>query len=108
MQTTDWSASVLACNSQGSGLGKASEDACAPVRVAVGQISTDKPRPIFQRSDKCFDHFRLDKVAVEGIQFCQPELIAVVVVVGGVGWVTPQISEILHEDKGRPEFDGPQ
>jgi hypothetical protein len=43
--------------------------------------------PVFGRTEKCFDHFSIYKVAAERIQFRQPELIA------GIVGIAPQVTD---------------
>src|SRR6185369_3255443 len=58
-----------------------------------------KPLPVFNRTQKCFDHFRVDVVPVELVQLCQPEVVARVVRVRRIVRVPAQVTEVLRQHK---------
>src|SRR5262249_16351403 len=61
-------------------------------------------RAILARRDKRLNHLGRAIVAVEAAEFCQPELIAVVVTVRRVGRVSWQVTEVLDEDESRTKL----
>src|SRR5262245_42731816 len=61
-------------------------------KLVLDEISRSKSLSILARRDERFHHFRGDVVAVELIQFVQPELVAGMIGVGSVIGVAAQIT----------------
>ncbi len=59
---------------------------------------------VFTRSNECFDHFGVDKVAVELIKLREPEVIAGVVSVWTAVGIAAEVTEELHQDESAVEF----
>ena len=57
------------------------------------QLLLPKPLAIFRRRDEGFDHLGLNVVSVIFIQLVQPEVIAAVLVVGGVVRIAAQVAK---------------
>jgi hypothetical protein len=63
----------------------------------VKETSWAKPRAILRRSDKSFDHLSLDEVSLKLIEFLQPEVVPIHIVVRRVIGITAQVPKILHQ-----------
>src|SRR5205809_7374891 len=72
--------------------------------LSVNWYSRPEALTVFDRSDERLDHFSTDKVAVELVQLCQPEVIAGVVCVLGIVRVATQVTKELHQHKRAIEF----
>ena len=73
---------------------------------SVSLPSWSKAVAVFGAGDEGLNHLSLDEVAVELIELCQPEVVAVKIKVR-LRWIiriATQISEVLHQDKGAVEF----
>lgn len=77
-----------------------------PNRGRAQKASRPKPFSIFNRGQKCLDHFRIDIVSVELIQFRQPEIIAAIIArcFGRIGRVTAQVTIVFHQHERSIEF----
>src|SRR5215813_3549228 len=69
-------------------------------RFAIGSLS--KSLPEFDRLDKGPDHFRSQEIAVEAVQFVEPEVKARLI------RIPPQKSEVLHQHKHAVDLCGPE
>src|SRR2546426_10300324 len=59
---------------------------------------------VFERGDERLDHLGAGEVSVEGVELVQPEVVAVKVCIWAGVWIAPQITEVLHQDKGAIEL----
>src|ERR1044072_1627455 len=61
-----------------------------------------EPPTIFRRAQESLDHLSLEEVAVELVQFIQPEVITIEVTIRWIIRVAAQVAEILHlHDRAR-------
>jgi hypothetical protein len=74
--------------------------------MLVGTINSwlSEALPILSRHEERLDHLSVDVVAVELVEFVQPEVVAVKVSVGIVVRIPSQITEVLHQHKSAIEF----
>jgi hypothetical protein len=66
--------------------------------------SLPEPMTIFARGDEGFDHFGVDVIAAERIEFAEPEIVTVKVCVWCRVGIAAQVSEELHQHKRAIEF----
>src|SRR2546430_2760022 len=59
---------------------------------------------IFNRVDEGLHHLSLYEVAIELVQFSQPEVVPVKVIVWSIVRIPAQITEVLHHDEGAPKL----
>jgi len=63
---------------------------------------------VFAGQNERFDHLGIREVTAELVQLCQPEVVARVVTVGQIIWITPQVTEVLHQYKRSIKFSAMQ
>src|SRR5437660_6500475 len=63
-----------------------------------------KALAIFCGGDEGFDHLRVDIVAVESIQFPQPEIITGIIRVGSIVRIAAEVAKVLHQHERPVEF----
>ena len=76
----------------------------AAVRLAGGEAAIVRAAPILVRSNEGFYHLGIDVVAVELIEFLQPEVVAGVVRVLTAVRVASQVTKVLHQNERSIEF----
>src|SRR5207237_10743301 len=73
--------------------------------VEISRNSTLRETPaIFVRDEEGAHHLRLDEVAVEVVEFFQPEIVTVEAVIRRIVRVTAQVAEVLHQDERAVEL----
>src|SRR5215831_1751814 len=66
--------------------------------------SRSEPAPVFNRVQERLDHLGLNVIAIELVQFVQPEVVTVEVAIGSIVGASPQVSEVLHQHERAVEF----
>jgi len=61
---------------------------------------------VFCRADESLNHLSVDEIAVEAVEFIQPEIVTCEVCVRTLIGIESQISEVLHQHEGKVELGG--
>ena len=77
-----------------------------PARLPGPSLRLPEAATILTRSNKRLHHFCAAEVAAKLVQFVQPEIVAVEIVVWWISGIAAQVAEILHQHKGTIEFVG--